>query len=349
VTIDNRQRKATIHLRSYSWERQEWVKDIQSTGDESNGQIDVRLPRKEQIRPPKGRISFGAHPADELRLEEPGWIVTLVGDSSHGFFSEVIRGISDTLGGLSRNGAPLSTIVCSHDDRSWVEEAHLRNLIQKPIAGMIIAASSYENPNGPLFDAFMERNVPIVQIDRRIEGIERPWVGIDNASAGYSATSHLIQHGHSRLAAIGGRQDVSTNSDRFDGFCKALRELDGTEGISLWNCSHWETSRITIKELLSRRDRPTALFCMNGMATLGAMLAIRESMLRVPEDVALIGFDDSPWCLLAEPPITMIRQPARAIGETAAELVWKALYQNSTEGDHYCPWELVVRRSCGCE
>lgn len=278
------------------------------------------------------------------------WIVAMLGDSSHGYFSQALRGISDTLAGFTRyGGTKLNTVVCSHDDRAWVEESLLDVFLEEPVGGLILAASSSATPNLERINSFIGRGVPVVQIDRRVIHLDTPWVGIDNAAAVHAATAHLVWHGCTRFASVGGRPEVSTNQARFEGFSTALREahMEATRQV-LWNCSEWDSSRIAIKGLLSRRDRPDALICFNGMATLGAMLAIKEMDLRCPADIRVIGFDDNPWSLLSSPSITMIRQPARAIGEKAAELIWQAMHQRPAGEEHYLPWELVTRQSCGC-
>jgi DNA-binding LacI/PurR family transcriptional regulator len=140
-----------------------------------------------------------------------------------------------------------------------------------------------------------------------------------------------------------------TNQQRFDGYAEAMTGsgIDFHE-LTHWNCSAWEMAKATVKEALTIGSRPTAFLCLSGMATLGTVLGVREIRMTCPDDVAIIGFDDNPWCQVVVPELSMIKQPARQIGEEAAHLIWQGLTEGLVAADHFMQWELICRGSCGC-
>lgn len=280
-------------------------------------------------------------------MKDAPWVVTLVGDSSHGFFSLVIRSIIKTLHGFSPNDLPINTIIHNHDDQVWIEDSLLRTFLSLPLGGLILAPANCEqpSPNLRLIEKLIARGIPVIQIDRKMPGISTPWVGIDNFKAGYTAMKHLLKSKRSVTAVVGGRPTVSTNKLRLAGVREAVRESDQTILEEIWNCSDWESSKAAVKTFLSRADTPAAIFCLNGMATLGATIAVRDLGLRCPGDISLVGFDDNPWCLLPEAPISVIKQPAAQIGEKAAEVLWEGFHNPLSNREYVLPFELIVRTS----
>jgi DNA-binding LacI/PurR family transcriptional regulator len=277
-------------------------------------------------------------------------VLVLLGDSSHGFFSALLRGVAETLPMLSApDGKHLHTIINNHDDKPWVEEASLRTFLTERVSGLIIAPASSLRSSVSLLESYMIQNIPVIQVDRKVNGLGCAWVGIDNTQAAAAATKHLRSHGHDRISLIGGRPNVTTNQLRFDGYADAMSGAGADfRELIRWNCSEWDTTKATVGAMLAVSKSPTAFLCLSGMATLGTVLAIRDAKLSCPGDIAVIGFDDNPWCRIPTPGLTMIRQPARRIGEQAAQLVWQGFNGDLVPSDHFIQWELVQRGSCGC-
>jgi len=170
--------------------------------------------------------------------------------------------------------------------------------------------------------------MPFVVIDRAIESNDVDMVLLDNIAAAYELTEHLINNGYRNLAGLFG--DASTTGqERSRGFHKALKDHHLTP-----NAAHFIAPRIqqgyeTAMNLLSQLNRPDAIFTSNSLLTAGAYKAARDSKLNVPNDVAVVGFDETTWGALVDPPITVIAQPTEEIGRTATELLFQRIQEPS--------------------
>jgi DNA-binding LacI/PurR family transcriptional regulator len=175
-------------------------------------------------------------------------------------------------------------------------------------------------------------------------------VVIDNERGAREATEHLLRLGHQRIGLIQGRPGLSTSRERLDGYRQALHDA-GVQFDPLLveeGDSRQASGRRLAPHLLAGERPPTALVVSNGLMTLGALESIHRLGLRVPEDVAIIGFDDMPWALAVEPPLTVVRQPAEAMGRRAMELLLRRVAEPERELQVVALQpELVVRGSCG--
>jgi DNA-binding LacI/PurR family transcriptional regulator len=167
--------------------------------------------------------------------------------------------------------------------------------------------------------------------------------------ASLDATRYLIGLGHRRIAIITGPKTTRSASDRVRGYRRALRLQQMPADADL---IHYEDFDIAsgyhaTSRLIAMPERPTAVFCTNNTLTLGALEAIRDMGLSCPEDISLLGFDDAYWASLVRPRLTMVRQPAREIGATAARvLIGHIERKERISGEQYLPTELVIRESC---
>ena len=145
-------------------------------------------------------------------------------------------------------------------------------------------------------------------------------VGVDNARAAESATSYLMSLGHRDIGIITGDASSGTSQDRLQGFMSAMRSAKIRPDRSMIHTGHndMESGHFHAMQLLTRGQRPTAIFCTNNMMALGALAAIQEIGLDCPEEISLLGFDDFYWSTLLRPRLTVVRQPAREIGMIAA-------------------------------
>jgi LacI family transcriptional regulator len=175
-------------------------------------------------------------------------------------------------------------------------------------------------------------------------------VEADNVEGGRKATEHLIRLGHRHIVHLQGPSDVPDAIDRKNGFIQALQAQDlpvPTDCILATGFGVEDGFRAT-HLALSRTPRPTAFFAANDLAALGALHACAEAGLRVPQDVAVVGYDDVPVCTLARPTLTTLAQPAQEMGRTAAELL-RAVVSSEQPLERHCRFtvELIVRESCG--
>jgi DNA-binding LacI/PurR family transcriptional regulator len=281
--------------------------------------------------------------ARSLTTKRTGIVGMIISDASNQFFAEVLRGVEDVLG-----PSGYGLIVCNTDETLERERHYLDLLLGQQVEGIVAAATSQKWQE--LLRAEAKRT-PIVFLDRTFEGMEGPYVGIDNHSGACQATQHLIESGRRRLGIIAGFQRLSTMRERLDGFRAALA------AASIPLVDEWvvgcpltvDAGREATRRVVSLAERPDALLTSNNLLSLGALLAIREMGLHCPEDLALIGFDDHPWACVCAPPLSVVRQPSRRLGQVAAEML-----RTQMEGHEVATpvvrlgCELILRQSC-CE
>ena len=281
--------------------------------------------------------------ARSLTTRRTGTIGMIVSDASNQFFGDMLRGVEDVL-----RPANYALIVCNTDEALEREEHYLNLLLGQRVEGIIAAATSQKWAALTLAEA---SHTPIVFVDRRFEGLEGPYVGANNVQGAYQGTHHLIDCGYREIGILAGFQRLSSMSERLHGFRLALAEREialPTDWVVTSPLSI-EEGRAACRQILSLARPPKALFVNNNLLMLGALLEIKDMGLRCPEDVALVGFDDHPWTAVCAPPLTVVSQPARAIGHTAAEMLCTLIDGGEVESpcvELTC--ELVVRQSCRC-
>ncbi|TVQ03231.1 MAG: LacI family transcriptional regulator, partial [Balneolaceae bacterium] len=191
---------------------------------------------------------------------------------------------------------------------------------------------------------------PMVTVDRRIKNLNVDSVSINNETGGYQATQRLIKNGHKRIGIICGIKGLSNTEERLNGYRKALEEA----GIPLSDDliaygNYVETGgRDAINQLLSLEEPPTSVFSTNNLMTLGCIKELYKRKISIPDEMALVGFDDSTWAEALIPPLTTVKQPGYELGVNAAELLIKRLNNKETSKMNIVlNTELVVRESCG--
>ena len=287
---------------------------------------------------------LGYHPsqiARSLTTNRTQMIGVVVSDTSNNFFGELIRGIEMVLGSLN-----YGLIVCNTDEVLEREEHYINLLLSQNVDGIIAAATTQRWRAVELAEV---KNEPIVFVDREFEGMDRPYVGADNVAGAYLGTSHLIECGYREIGILAGFQRLSSMRERLAGFKKALNDhriFLPDDWVQMSPLSA-DAGRQATLALLSRTDRPRALFVNNNFLNLGALQAIKELGLRCPEDVALVGFDDHPWASVSAPPLTVVRQPILEIGAIAARILLSMINDEPvTQTRNLLECELVVRESC---
>jgi len=279
--------------------------------------------------------------ARSLTTNRTQTVGVIVSDVSNYFFAEILRGIEDVLMPES-----YGLVVCNTAETLEREGHYLDLLLRQRVDGVIDAATSQK---WNILTEFGTHQIPVVFLDRVFEGMEGPFVGVDNIRGAYLGASHLIACGHRRIGILAGFQRLSTMRERLAGFRRALQE----HSIAL--PEEWiVTSLLSVKggweamrQILTLPDRPTAVFISNNLLSLGALSALKELGLRCPEDVALIGFDDHPWAAVSDPPLTVVRQPAQRLGQVAAGILLNLIKNEPVEESHVLlNCELVIRHSC---
>lgn len=298
-----------------------------------------------RVRAAVEKLSYTPHAgARSLRKRSSGLLGLVVGDITNPFFSDLFEAVEDA---AAANG--YLVLLCNSSERSEREEAHLRMLRTQRIDGLILAPTGAASMNRAALLAQLE--VPVVLVDRAMDGLGYDAVVLDNRKAGLNATSHLIARGHRRIGLINGPEIVRTAADRMQGYREALLSAGLPFDPALVRDAGFRERPAydAFVDLMALPEPPTAIFATNNLMTIGVVSALADRGLSCPEDISLVGIDDLPWADAVLPRLTAIAQPVRAMGEAAF-----ALLAERIAGTRLGPGtttvlapRLVVRRSCG--
>jgi len=256
--------------------------------------------------------------ARNLRSLKTNVIIALVPDIKNPFFSEVIRGIED-----GAREAGFNVLVGSTDGDTEKAKEYMALLEESRADGLILTTAQMDQT---FIEDFAARR-PMVLACEYIAGSEIPCVSIDNESAARKITKHLLAQGHTRIAHIMGPSNVVLSQARLNGYKQALREQGVPEDELLVQEGDFsiESGYTVAKKLLSIEQIPTAIFAASDVMAIGALRAIHEHGLRVPEDIAVAGFDDINMASYVSPSLTTIHQPRYEIGQRSVRMLVKLM------------------------
>jgi LacI family transcriptional regulator len=264
-----------------------------------------------------------------------------VPDISNFFFTAVIRGVEST---LKKCGYTL--ILADSDENLEIEKEQIRVFNAKLVDGLIVAPTSGDHT---FLKKLLNRNSPVVFIDRKPQGYcPGNCVLVDNIEGAYKAVSMLIKKGHSKIGVITGLPGLTTSEERIIGYKKALVDygIKVDQNLIKIGDGRYDSGYKLMKELFFNTTI-TALFVVNNLMTIGAMQFLKEKQIKVPDALAIIGFDDYKWASITNPPLSVVKQPSRRIGEKASELLIRRIKKEET-GDYKeyrLSTELVIRDS----
>ncbi len=237
-------------------------------------------------------------------------------------------------------------ILCDSHADLREESTYIGLLMQRRVDGLLIVPARGHDSH---LKVEQEAGLPVVAFDRPAEGLSADTVLVENRQGTREATEHLIEHGHERIAFVGDVRHFYTARKRLEGYKEALEaaRLRPLHALDVHTIGQGEEA---VKGFLDAPDPPTALFAANILTTLGALRAIEDLGLSIPEDVAVIGFDDFELAHVLRPRFTLVRQPAAELGRRSAQLLFDRLDSKDDPGPRriVLPTELVVRESCGC-
>ena len=263
-------------------------------------------------------------------------------DLMHSFFAEVAKGVARKLQPLG-----YQVVISDTEEDGDVESRQVDVLVNRKVDGLIIA-SAQRKGQLQLFEMLEQHKTPYVLIDRMLAGTEANYVGVKDDELGALATEHLIEQGCQRIAHIRGPA-VATGTGRLRGYRRALARHGMTP-----NAAHIITGQYgdntgydAMRELLKTDPRPDGVFCYNDPVAAGAIKAILEANLRVPEDIAVIGAGNVHYSDLLRIPLSTVDQSSSTIGETAADLLVKCMDSQNPNGTRhiFIPPRLVIRDS----
>jgi len=284
--------------------------------------------------------------ARQLRSKRTKMLALVVSDISNPFFTTIARGVEDA---ASARG--FAVMFCNTDESNAEESRYLRLLVERQVDGVLLVPA--ENAAASL-RLLRTHNIPVVVLDRRASRrVDN--VRCDSEAGAHALARHLIELGHRRIAVLTGRRGISTSVDRVAGVRRALAdaglELDDSlvryGGFNFGNTNLADGRLMTQDVLSANDDPPTAIFAANNFIAFGAVRALRELGLRVPDDISVVAFDDLPAEWVDEPFLTVAAQPAYEIGRRAAEMMIDRLVGKRTSvGESVVlPFEVIVRPS----
>jgi len=256
--------------------------------------------------------------AASLRSNKSKTIGIMIARINSPFIASLITGIEETARHANHN-----VIISQSNDKYENEVNNAKALYDARIGGLIVSLAM-ETTNMDHFKQFTEQNIPIVFVDRVPDNFNSYRVIIDNYSAGYRATKHLIEQGCKRIAHFAGAQHVNVYNLRKKGYLDALTEndlpIDKDLIIDLKTLSFEEGKEAT-KKLLEMTNPPDGLFASNDTSAVSAILYAKEKGVRIPEDLAIIGFNNDPISQIVEPSLSTVSHPAIKMGEISTQRI----------------------------
>ena len=282
--------------------------------------------------------------ARSLRQNKTYTIGIIVSNVLSSFYSIIAKSVEDK---ARESGYKL--ILCNGDDDPIKELEYLKVLKSNKVDGIILTPTG---KNAEYINNIIRSGINVVLLDRLVEGVDCDSVLVDNYKGSYTAVKYLIGRRYKNIAFIGGYIDRTTGCQRLDGYNKAIKDagLKITNNLIKIGDFKKESGIKLTNELIKESNRPDAIFASNIDMTLGCLIAIKEAGLSVPEDIAIVGFDDPGWSTIVDPPLTVISQPVYILGLAAIDLLIKNINNKGTNSDRK-PYtitlstDLIVRNS----
>lgn len=306
-----------------------------------NHHAHVRPETRERVLQVMQRLGYVANRhARSLAGGKTNIIGVLVPDLGTGYIGEIIRGIDMELG-LSG----LDLILYTTHRTASKESNYVANLAEGMVDGLLLVL-----PRSPAdyVETLTQRKFPFVLIDHQGTGKECPAVGATNWQGAYNATEYLIKLGHRRIGFITGSMDLGCAQDRLAGYRSALRthHIPQTSELEYEGGFFQPDGYAGAEAFLDLADPPTAIFASNDVMAMGVMDAVRNRGLRVPDDMAVVGFDNVPQSAVVYPPLTTVQQPLEYMGRVATQMLLGILKKPEKDtGRIELPTELIVRSS----
>jgi LacI family transcriptional regulator len=281
--------------------------------------------------------------ASSLRSRRTNTLALVLSDITNPFFTNLARGVEDTA-----SDAGFTVIFCNTDESEAEEQKYLDVLLQKRVDGILLVPA---RGNPDTLRMLQHNGTPVVVLDRRIPHAQADVVRGDSEGGAYQLVRLLLGLGHRCIAMLTGPKNVSTSADRVAGYRRALSEagLAKRQQMVFFGDFRQASGYQMAQQALAAQPRPTALVAANNFITIGALKALQDAGLRVPEDMALVGFDDLPLAMVAFPFFTVATQPSYEMGQTGTRLLLERLENPAARPykEIILPTEVIVRQSSG--
>jgi len=265
----------------------------------------------------------------------------MIPDISNPFFANIARNVEKE---ARKSGYSIILADTEETENIEIESMHLMR--SRKVDGMVVC------PVGQHFthlEKMFANGMPLVLIDRYSPDLHIPYVSSDNYGGAYQAVSYLIKNGHVRIACIQGLENTLPNIERLRGYRQAHADamIGVNESIIIGDNFGYQNGYIEMKLILRYNPRPTAVFAVSNLISLGALHAIDEEALKVPDDISIISFDDQPYSNLLATPMTTIAQQNEQIGRLAMKMLFNQIELKTVPDQKgiLIPTQLIIRKS----
>ena len=309
-----------------------------------SGAPEVNDQTKEAVLKAAKRLNYEPnHVAQSLRSNKTKTIGIVVPNLISHFFSATISGIQTTAAEKGYN-----VMICQSNESFATEVSNIHMMMSHRVDGLLISLSK-ETESYDHLHTILNRGIPLVFFDRVCDELNTSRVTVDDHDGAFKATEHLIETGRRRIAHICGPEQLSISKNRLQGYLDALKMhgIPVSEELILHSSFKDEDIAEHTNTLLNLPNPPDAIFAVNDLVAVQAMLAIKKRGLRVPQDIAMVGFTNTPVSALIEPSLTTVAQPAYQIGHIAAKHILEQINypQEFIPQSIVLQTELVVRNS----
>lgn len=266
----------------------------------------------------------------------------LIPDIQNPYYVDIVRGVEEFA--YSQN---ITVIIGNFSQDLSKEELYIDILRSESVDGLIVATTPVTEKK---VEQLIEDGIPVVCIDRGLKSLKADVVKTDNELGAIMATEHLIRLGHQRIAHVAGDMEIPTTHEQITGYKAALKKhkLKLDPALIYSKKSDYESGVLLTEKILALKNRPTAIFTANNLLTLGALETLHRHKVRIPKDMAIVGFDDVYWATSLNPALTAVKQFGYEMGQQAAELLYKRLSSpQAPPTSLIIKPELMVRKSCG--
>ena len=240
------------------------------------------------------------------------------------YFPEIIIGIQEVA-----NENNYQVLICQSNESSTLEKKNIEMLEASMVEGLIVSVAK-DACNIELFNRLIQERMPMVFVNRGMPELDAGQVIIDDRKWAFKSVEHLIKCGYRRIAHLAGNEHLSVTKERLQGYVDALQayNIPFRENLIMYVGIQQDRAKIGVDYLLNLREKPDAIFAVNDPIAIGCMLELRNRGLRVPEDMAVAGFTESPTGQIMQ--LTSVRQPTAEIGRIAADMLLKKIQNYDT-------------------
>jgi LacI family transcriptional regulator len=318
-----------------------------------NGAPTVDAALAEQVQAAAARLGYRPNGvARSLRLQRTLTLGAVIPTITNPYFTDTVRAMQDVAA-----GAGYTLLVANSDRDPQKEETALATLLDRRVDGVILVSAATEPGPSPALRALLDAGTPVVAMDRALPTLEIDRVVVDTRAGAHAAVRHLIQTGRRRIAFVAGPPTISTAVEKLLGYMAALEEagIPREESLILPGDYTLESGEAMAERLLALRRTPDAsdaVLVANNLMTLGVFRTLLRADVRIPQDLAVVGYDDVPWTDAVRPALTIVSQPTYELGQEAVRLLLGRLRESRSSGGapaspvfRTLPARLVIRES----